>query len=62
MLSYQWFCENGARLEPNFNLKDLKAGFRKLALKYHPDVFTGPQEQFLNLRESYTCLLKLFKA
>jgi hypothetical protein len=59
-LSYEWFRENGAELAPNFALRELKSAFRCLALRYHPDVYRGPAEKFLSLRECYQKLQSVF--
>ncbi|KAL1552901.1 chaperone protein DnaJ isoform X1 [Salvia divinorum] len=44
---------------PSASTKDIKRAYRKLALKYHPDVNkeAGAQEKFLRIKHAYNTLL-----
>lgn len=46
-------------LQPGASKSDIKKAYRKLALKYHPDVYEGEgaQEKFVRITEAYQVLL-----
>lgn len=46
-------------VSPSASTKDIKRAYRKLALKYHPDVNkeAGAQEKFLRIKHAYNTLL-----
>jgi hypothetical protein len=46
---------------PNSDLKIIKKHFRSLAKKYHPDMPTGDEKLFMELREDLEYLMQYFK-
>jgi hypothetical protein len=59
-----WFFDRGEDLKADFTKAELKAAFRKLALRLHPDTRHQDSNEslFLRLTPSYNELLKIFKA
>ena len=51
-------CHRILQVPPQANLDEVKAAFRKLAFKLHPDLNPSPQaaEQFRELNEAYILL------
>lgn len=49
-------------LQGNYTLDDLKAAYKKLAMKTHPDKPTGNAEQFQLVTKCYLSLLEKYKA
>ena len=49
-------------LQGNYTLDDLKAAYKKLAMKTHPDKPTGNVEQFQLVTKCYLSLLEKYKA
>lgn len=42
---------------PNCNLSDVKASFRKLSKRYHPDINPGGTAKFLEIKQAYDWVL-----
>jgi len=42
----------------NSSIEDIKKAYKKLALKYHPDINPDTKEDFLKIQEAYDFLLK----
>lgn len=55
-----FFQAHGADLADNFNLKELKQAFRKLASQLHPDRSKGPAEPFIELKKAFDYLRQVF--
>jgi hypothetical protein len=49
------------KLDKNYSLDDLKAAYKKLAMKTHPDKPTGNAEQFQLVTKCYMSLLEKYK-
>lgn len=49
-------------IQENYTLDDLKAAYKKLAMKTHPDKPTGNAEQFQLVTKCYLSLLEKYKA
>lgn len=60
LTAFLFFAAHSAKLEANFNNKDLKRAFRTLAFKMHPDHGGNPQT-FLELKAAYDLLAAVFK-
>lgn len=45
----------------SISIKELKAKYKKLVLKYHPDRNNCDSRQFLKIKEAYDILLKEIK-
>jgi DnaJ-domain-containing protein 1 len=43
-------------LPPDADAKDVKAAYRKLAMKYHPDRPTGDEAKFKDIKRAYDAL------
>ncbi|MDP2848081.1 MAG: DnaJ domain-containing protein [Humidesulfovibrio sp.] len=56
-------CQRILQVSPNANLDEVKAAFRKLAFKLHPDLNPTPKaaEQFRELNEAYILLTRALK-
>jgi DnaJ-class molecular chaperone len=48
-------------LSKNCTIDDIKKSYKKLCLKYHPDVFKGDSNQFLKIKEAYDYLIQNHK-
>jgi hypothetical protein len=59
-LAYQVFAKFKVQLSPTFSSKELKEGFRLLALKTHPDR-GGDVRDFISIRNAYVELSSVFK-
>ena len=46
-------------LSPDASFNKVKATYRKLANKYHPDKDTGDEQLFLKITEAYECLKEI---
>lgn len=49
------------QLKPNYTLDELKAAYKKQAMKTHPDKPTGNKEQFQLITQCYMSLLEKYK-
>ena len=49
------------QLAPNYTLDELKAAYKKMAMKTHPDKPTGNKEQFQIVTKCYMSLLEKYK-
>lgn len=60
--AYGFFVRQGERLAENFDEKELKAAYRKLAFKLHPDQAQNEKApaHFHSLTEAYQILSELF--
>jgi DnaJ-class molecular chaperone len=45
-------------ISKNCTLEDIKKSYKKLCLKYHPDLTNGDSDKFLKIREAYDFLIK----
>lgn len=56
-------CQRILKVSPDANLEEVKAAFRKLAFKLHPDLNPTPKaaEQFRELNEAYILLTRALK-
>lgn len=45
-------------LTRNCTLEDIKKSYKKLCLKYHPDLTNGDSDKFLKIKEAYDFLIK----
>ncbi|HEY8271308.1 MAG TPA: DnaJ domain-containing protein [Pseudobdellovibrionaceae bacterium] len=59
-VAVSFFLFYGASLSPAFPQKELKKAFRALALKLHPDMNKGATSAFIELKNNYEMLNKLF--
>lgn len=48
-------------LSKNCTLSDIKKSYKKLCLKYHPDVYEGDSDKFLKIKEAYEYLINNHK-
>ncbi|MBL7671336.1 MAG: J domain-containing protein [Bdellovibrionaceae bacterium] len=55
-----YFNANGAMLPPDLTAPELKAAYRALARRFHPDKKGGSQASFIELKLSYDSLKSLF--
>ncbi|MBK7961815.1 MAG: J domain-containing protein [Bdellovibrionales bacterium] len=55
-----YFNANGAMLPPDLTAPELKAAYRALARRFHPDKKGGSQASFIELKLSYDRLKSLF--
>lgn len=55
-----YFNANGVMLLPDLTAPELKAAYRALARRFHPDKKGGSQASFIELKLSYDCLKALF--
>lgn len=55
-------CYRLLEIHPNATIEDIKASYRRLARRYHPDVNPNNREQahtkFIEITEAYKCLLE----
>ncbi len=58
--SSDFFEKHGFKLSPAFSRKELKRGFRALALRLHPDMNKGASGPFIQLKTHYMSLTALF--
>ncbi|MBK9322083.1 MAG: J domain-containing protein [Bdellovibrionaceae bacterium] len=58
--SCAFFESHGFKLSPAFSRKELKKGFRALALRLHPDMNKGAPGPFIQLKTHYLALVTLF--
>lgn len=61
MSAVRFFLDHGVSLSPRFSKKELKAAFRKLALRLHPDQ-GGAAQSFMELKSCFELLTDLNKA
>ncbi|CAN8270642.1 unnamed protein product [Cochlearia groenlandica] len=48
-------------LTPLASQAEVKRAFKRLALKYHPDVHKGKEKDFKNIKSAYECLMQKFE-
>jgi DnaJ-class molecular chaperone len=48
-------------LTPLASQTEVKRAFKRLALKYHPDVHKGQDKDFKEIKSAYECLMQKFK-
>lgn len=58
--SLQFFTSWGESLTGHFSKQELKAAFRRLAKKLHPDLSRQSSEVFMQLKASFLSLEKVF--
>lgn len=58
MAACRFFREHGVNLSPRFSKQELKRGFRRLALKLHPD-HGGAAHTFMDLKSNFELLMDL---
>lgn len=45
-------------IQPTDDKITIKNAYRKLALSYHPDVYDGGNEKFIQIKEAYETIIK----
>lgn len=60
-LAMSFFINEKIFLLEDFTKEELKNAYRKLALIKHPDRLSGSAQAFLELKQSYECLARVFK-
>lgn len=60
-LAMTFFINENVFLLEDFTMDELKKGYRKLALAKHPDTHSGSAQAFVELKQAYECLAKVFK-
>jgi hypothetical protein len=58
--SFEWFVAKGERLDPDYTEGELKAAYRRLARRLHPDLNGGDGQAFLELKGQHECLRSVF--
>ncbi|CAA7052402.1 unnamed protein product [Microthlaspi erraticum] len=48
-------------LTPFASQAEVKRAFKRLALKYHPDVHKGQEKDFKEIKSAYECLMQKFE-
>ncbi|CAH2066855.1 unnamed protein product [Thlaspi arvense] len=48
-------------LAPFASQAEVKRAFKRLALKYHPDVHKGQEKDFKEIKSAYECLMQKFE-